>query len=140
MDISMPRIFFFTLLLISYTLCYGAPSHIQWKTYSPQSVEQAKNAHKPLILLGTSPICEWCKKMEATTWQDSAVLQLINEKYIAVEMNVDDNATAADQYQMNDLPTIILFNNQGKQIKFFGGYVSAKELLTALQETLSSNK
>ena len=37
--------------------------------------------------------CAWCKRMDATTFQDNAVVKYINENYYAVKFNAEDRNT-----------------------------------------------
>lgn len=37
--------------------------------------------------------CMYCKEMERTTFQDSAVIKILNEEYYAVKMNVETKET-----------------------------------------------
>jgi thiol:disulfide interchange protein len=50
----------------------------------------AKKVHKPVMIDFTGHACVNCRKMEATIWPDKAVLPLIRDKYVLIQLYVDD--------------------------------------------------
>lgn len=64
------------------------------KIYSIQEVEklQKKKPKKVLVSI-TSSFCNSCKVMKRTTYMDSAVAKIINDKYYLVEFNAESNDT-----------------------------------------------
>jgi thioredoxin-related protein len=71
--------------------------------------------------------------MEKTTFENPDIIKLINEKYYPVELDVDKNSDVADTYQIMDLPTIIIFDMDGKSQMILTGYIKADEMLKKLQ-------
>ena len=59
----------------------------------------ARQQHKPLIIDFTGNACVNCRKMEATVWPDPRVLQRLRDKFVLVQLYVDDKTDlpAAEQ-------------------------------------------
>ena len=71
--------------------------------------------------------CTPCKWMDQTTFKDKTVVNLLNENFIAVKMNIDESEgfEMKKQYEVQYLPTIIIFNSKG-------------QLVDRIEETLTS--
>ncbi|MDQ1090426.1 protein-disulfide reductase DsbD [Siphonobacter sp. SORGH_AS_1065] len=76
-----------------------------------EALAEARKTGKPLLIDFTGHACVNCRKMEATVWPDPAVLQTIREKYILLQLYVDDKTELAPAEQ-----TVI----NGKEIKTIG--------------------
>jgi thiol:disulfide interchange protein len=65
-----------------------------------EGVEQAKKVHKPVMIDFTGHACVNCRKMEANVWPDKAVLPLIRDNYVLIQLYVDDKTElpAKEQY------------------------------------------
>jgi thiol:disulfide interchange protein len=60
----------------------------------------AKKVHKPVMIDFTGHACVNCRKMEAAIWPEKAVLPLIRDKYVLIQLYVDDKTglPASEQY------------------------------------------
>lgn len=64
------------------------------KIYSIQEVEKLlKKKPKKVLISITSSFCNSCRVMKKTTFVDSAVAKVLNEKYYLVEFNAESNDT-----------------------------------------------
>ncbi|MEI5984737.1 thioredoxin family protein [Sphingobacterium sp. PU5-4] len=57
-----------------------------------EALAAAKAQNKPLMVDFTGWNCVNCREMEANVWSDPSVKAMINEKFILVELYVDDSA------------------------------------------------
>ncbi len=56
-----------------------------------EALAAAKSQNKPLMIDFTGWTCVNCRKMEADVWSDPAVRNMINDKFILVELYVDEH-------------------------------------------------
>lgn len=66
-----------------------------------EALAASKAQNKPLLVDFTGWNCVNCRKMEATVWSDPSIKSMINEKFILVELYVDDSVLElpeAEQY------------------------------------------
>lgn len=100
-----------------------------------QAKQQAQKDSKLLLVDFTASWCPPCKKMESTTWADSAVQAWIKENAIALQIDVDKDEKTTSALHVEAMPTLVLFTPQSVS-KEFGrqvGYMSAAELLRWLE-------
>lgn len=78
---------------------------ITWYSIEEAYALNAKEPKKIFIDVYTN-WCGWCKRMDATTFIDPAVVQYINENYYAVKLNAETSKeiTLGDQKFVNPNP------------------------------------
>ncbi|MEL6122120.1 MAG: DUF255 domain-containing protein [Bacteroidota bacterium] len=64
------------------------PLDIQWYTWE-EAHELSKTAPKKIFIDLYTDWCGWCKRMDATTFKDPAVVQLLNENFYPVKFNAE---------------------------------------------------
>ncbi|MGI4870587.1 MAG: cytochrome c biogenesis protein CcdA [Janthinobacterium lividum] len=60
----------------------------------------ARQVHKPILIDFTGNACVNCRKMEATVWPDPQVLTLLRDRYVLVQLYVDDKTELAPAEQI----------------------------------------
>ena len=80
-----------------------------------QAKEKAKLEHKMLLVKFTAKWCLPCKWMDKTVFQDSQVIEFLNDKIVGISVDVDDSEGVAlqSEYQVKLLPTMLLFHPEG---------------------------
>src|SRR6185312_1970828 len=85
---------------IKYADLFHAPLGLHAFFDFKEGLAFAKKVHKPVLIDFTGHACVNCRKMEATIWPDNAVLALIRDKYVLIELYVDDKTAlpVSEQY------------------------------------------
>ncbi|SEB18985.1 protein-disulfide reductase DsbD family protein [Pedobacter hartonius] len=60
-----------------------------------EGMAYAKEVNKPVLIDFTGHACVNCRKMEANVWPDKEVYQLISQKYVLIQLYVDDKTELA---------------------------------------------
>lgn len=96
-----------------YSELFHAPLNLQPFFDYDEGLAYAKSVGKPVMIDFTGHACVNCRKMEATVWPDPAVLNLIRNEYVLIQLYVDDKT---------DLPEAEQYVSEfsGKQIKTIG--------------------
>ncbi len=87
--------------------------------------------------------CMPCKWMDQTTFSDSRVAKLMNANYVAIKMDIDqvEGFELKNKYEVQYLPTMLIFNSEGKLIDRIEETMPANRLLSILEShNLSVNK
>ena len=83
----------FSLLCLS---CHAQPEQhkgpITWMSFEEAVAKSQKEPRKMFIDVYTD-WCGWCKRMDATTCQDSVVAKYMGEKFYAVKLNAETKDT-----------------------------------------------
>jgi thioredoxin-related protein len=121
----------------------GKASGINWIKYDV-ALEQAKKKKKHVIVDFATTWCGWCKKMAATTYQDTQVVNTINRDFIAAivdgdSYNVlklkDGDVTEKGitvQYQVSGYPTTWFLEPDGTKIAPAPGYIQTQAMMYIL--------
>jgi thiol:disulfide interchange protein len=78
---------------IKYAELFHAPLGLHAFFDYEEGLAFAKKAHKPVMIDFTGHACVNCRKMEATIWPDKAVLPLIRDNYVLIQLYVDDKTS-----------------------------------------------
>lgn len=78
--------------------------------------------------------CTPCKWMDQTTFKDKNVIELLNDNFIAVKMNIDETEGFAmkKQYEVQYLPTILIFNSNGQVVDRIEETLTSADLIQLL--------
>jgi len=82
-----------------YSALFHAPLKLDAFFDYKEGMAYAQKVHKPVLIDFTGHACVNCRKMEATIWPDRSVLPLIRDKYVLIQLYVDDKTMLADSEQ-----------------------------------------
>lgn len=95
----------FTNALIDETSPYllqHAHNPVDWRPWSQEALDEAKNENKlVLISIGYSS-CHWCHVMEEETFEDEEVAKMMNENFISIKVDREERPDV-DQVYMTAL-------------------------------------
>jgi thioredoxin-related protein len=105
---------FFLLLILSVSL-YS----IEWVSYDKAKVLQKKN-HKPIMLDVMRDTCHYCKKMDKEVFENKEMAQWLQERFILVQVNLDEDLMPIDE-EVTFTPTFYFLDENGKILKKIPG-------------------
>lgn len=105
---------------------------VNWHTDLNSALQEAKNTNKSIFIDFYGEGCSYCKQLSENTLSDSSVEKKLNQDYVAVKINTNQNPNLSSQYKIYELPTLVILNSNGQEIKRQEGYVSANQLLNWL--------
>ena len=111
---------------------------ITWKDAASEETArtEAVTAKKPVLVDFGATWCKGCMELEHNTWPDPKVrTQLSRFVPIKVDATDDDDENTkklTKKYDVKGLPTVILFDSEGKEQARFNEYVPADKMVTAL--------
>jgi len=78
--------------------------------------------------------CTPCKWMDQTTFKDKNVVELLNDNFIAVKMNIDESEgfEMKKRYEVQYLPTILIFNSNGKVVERIEETLTSADMIQLL--------
>jgi thiol:disulfide interchange protein DsbD len=95
-----------------YADLFEAPKGFQPFFDYEEGIAYAQHTGKPVMIDFTGHACVNCRKMEANVWPDGEVAKLINDKYVLIQLYVDDKTSLPDAEQYT--------TQEGRRIKTIG--------------------
>ena len=99
---------------------------------------QAKQEKKLFFVMFGAGYCAPCHQMEQTTFRNEKLGAFAQQHVVALKLDIqsflNDDIMWAQQYEVNEVPTMLVFNIKGKLCNRFTGYKSGKELLAIFEK------
>lgn len=92
-----------SLLIVMLVAATTAISQINWIPFE-KAMQLSKEDGKPVLVDVYTDWCGWCKRLDATTYQDSTVVAYVNSHFHAVKFNAEtkDKITYMDSVYANN--------------------------------------
>lgn len=98
-----------------------APNLIRWQPFQKEAFEQAKREKKVVLLSISGVWCHWCHVMDHQNYDNQQTAQYINENYIPIRVDTDQNPEVNQRYNMGGWPTTAFLDSEG-EILYGGTY------------------
>ena len=104
--------------------------------------EKAIEESKLMIIKFGAKWCLPCRQMEKTTFKDERVKDFSEKNYVTVSVDVDDfdGVNMKSYFNVKFLPTLLIFNSQGKFIAKYINFQSAASMLEILEKHKSEHQ
>lgn len=96
---------------------------IEWNRWTPDVFKRAKKQNRLVLVDFAADWCDFCKKMDMTTWRDPQVLESIRSHYIPVRVQDEIDPELAKKYRNYGRPAIVVLNGDGVEIIKKTGYL-----------------
>jgi thioredoxin-related protein len=127
------------VVLLGFLMANLFASDIAWNDTYEQAQAKAKKESKPLLVLITSEQCRWCRKFEATTLQDEAIISKLNSKFVTVHVT-RDKSIYPKNLSAKMVPMNYFLDSNGKVIYSMPGYWPSEDYQSILDDALSKYK
>lgn len=124
------------ILFLAITGCEPA-NQVKWESFSKEKMAEAAQLQKPVVAYFHAAWCPYCYKLKEKTFSDLQVIATL-EPYSRLKCDMSyvrskETMEISRQYQVQGVPTIIFFNQDGKPVKRFSGFVPPDEFLEIIR-------
>ncbi len=102
------------------------------------ALQKAKASDKLVMIDFMAEWCGPCKMLDRTTWKDESVVTSVQDKAVAVKVDVDKQGGLASEYGIRSLPTVVFTNSEGEELFRFIGYRDAEGFLREFHKVTKS--
>lgn len=113
----------------------AAESTIAWQVLEPARFEEMRHG-RPALIDFVADWCIPCHEMENTTFRDATVLSEADRfAMFRADVTRENGSTAAlvERFHVDGVPTVILIDSSGQEVKRTVGYVGAEEMIANMQ-------
>lgn len=138
---AMKAVGAFSVTAASFVLMVAWTTPTASLTWQPLPLLEARAAaqreQKPLLVDFTAAWCAACKELDAHTFSDVQVKKEAS-RFLAVKVDATDDEDQTvkrtlEGLAVRGLPTVILFDSRGEEVRRFTSFVPAREFLAALR-------
>ncbi len=104
---------------------------INWRTDYRKAYKESKVTGKPMLLKFTAPWCVFCKKMKKS-FDDRTVAEQVNNHYIPVIVNADNEKELSEALEVKGLPTTVVLTSELEIAGKIKGFLPPAKLLRSL--------
>jgi uncharacterized protein len=116
---------------------HNRAQEIAWRSWGPAAFEAAAGADTPIFLHLTVGWCDWCRRMDETTFSDPAIIELLTNRVVAIRVDADRFPHVQDRYIAGGWPTNAFLTPTG-ELLWSATFVDAEQLATVAGEVLSA--
>jgi uncharacterized protein YyaL (SSP411 family) len=111
---------------------------IQWNNWSDKVFTDADKQHRLVILDLEAVWCHWCHVMEQQTYDNPAIIKIIQNHFIAVRTDQDARPDLSIRYQDFGWPATIILNKNGQEIVELAGFIPPQRMQKILQAVIDN--
>ena len=112
---------------------YAYLSMYTWEKDLDKGLAIAKEENKPVFVYFWAVWCQYCEKFETQTLTDDRIKQMLEDDFVLVAIDLDEDRTVPRQYGVSYPPHELFVDENGEIIDRVGGYVDADYFYNVLQ-------
>ncbi len=111
----------------------GKHTDIRWLQWGEEAFSKARESGKPILLDLSAVWCHWCHVMDETSYSDDEIIDLINDSFVAIRVDIDQRPDIRERYNFGGYPTTAFLDAEGGVIAG-GTYIPPDQLKRTLMQ------
>ena len=104
------------------------PNSIVWQKDLKEAARIAKETGRPMVIFVTMNGCGYCTQMKQNTFQDSGLIQELNENYVPTYVDQAQNQKFIQRLKIRSFPTTLLATPDGLIRETVSGYLGVASM------------
>lgn len=130
--ISLSIFFLFPFLAFNNGNCAASDQTIQWLPFEEGMALSAQEGKK-VFLHFYADWCKYCKIMQQETFADPGVIKVLQENFVSIKINSDQDKKRATEYRVTGLPVTWFLTQDGEKIGNRPGFIPPKDFVAFLK-------
>ena len=105
----------------------------EWEAFGPAAFARAKRERRYILLHGAAAWCHWCHVMEAVTYRDARVAEIVRKGFVAIKVDIDARPDIEERYGEWGWPATIVLSPDAAEVGKYRGYLTPPEMVSALK-------
>lgn len=103
---------------------------------------EAAEKEIPMLVHFTASWSKPCSKMFGTTYRNQEILEFLSNDFVFTIVDIDDfdGYVLSKHYNIENLPTLVLFDQEGRVLRFHRGYADADQFTDFLFNESETDK
>ncbi|HTQ08795.1 MAG TPA: thioredoxin fold domain-containing protein [Fimbriimonadaceae bacterium] len=132
------------VLLLCFAVAGANAAGIAWAKAYSAAKESSKSTGKLIMIDFYTDWCGWCKKLDADTYPDPAVVDE-STKFVPIKLNAEKDADGirlAKKFKVDGYPTILFIDSNENLVYKIVGYAPPKDFAVSMEKaaTVLSDK
>src|SRR5262245_2417722 len=109
---------------------------VVWRKDYASALQEAREKSLPLVLDFGTDACMWCDKLDATTFHDPDVVNLLNTRFVPLKIHAARYPELVEHLKIHTFPTLVVADSSGKILNAHAGFLEASAFLEFLRHDL----
>ncbi len=102
---------------------------MNWLYDFDDGLRKARVDNKVMLLYFCAEWCGWCKKLVQEIYDNQNIVLFLNEQFVCLKVDIDQNLTLAENYQNHIVPTTVFISSNRIELGRIEGYISPDQFL-----------
>jgi len=120
------------LLSVCITPAMAGEKEIQWQPYEI-GIQLIKEQNKKGFLHFYTSWCTYCKIMNKQTFNDSKIIDYLNDNFVSIRVNAEKQKDVARKYGVNRFPNTWFISEDSSALSNQPGFIQPEMLLNMLK-------
>ena len=95
---------------------------IEWQSDLKKAALESQRTGKPILIQMTAPWCGYCHKMLKETFTDPAIAKQVNEHFVPLLLDADENEKVVETLAISSFPSTIIISSEFEEIGRINGF------------------
>jgi YHS domain-containing protein/thiol-disulfide isomerase/thioredoxin len=124
---------FAALVLLAMFQTSGSAAELKWGNDLKQAAAESQKTGKPILITFTASWCHFCHKLLDETFTDQQVIERVNEYFVPVVLDADENERAVQLLGIEAFPSTVVISPDLNVLGRIKGFHPAPQMARQLE-------